>query len=79
MILKNMMRQMALLALEFSPGKVIISLGDQAKIDPAKLAGWVASNASIWTLTPKMKLIKAVKETNWFEIAKSALKELALI
>jgi transcription-repair coupling factor (superfamily II helicase) len=76
MILKNMMRQMALLALEFSPGKVIISLGDQARLDPAKLASWVAVNAQTWTLTPKMKLIKVVKETNWFEVGKAALVSL---
>ncbi len=79
MILKNMMRQMALLALEFSPGKVIISLGDQAKLDPAKLASWVAANASVWTLTPKMKLIKTVTGVHWFELAKFALKELISI
>ncbi|MBL4817938.1 MAG: transcription-repair coupling factor, partial [Deltaproteobacteria bacterium] len=76
MALKNIMKSMALMGLEIGPSKLAISLGDQAKLDPARLAKWVKENEAEWTLTPKMKLIRDLKTDRWFEEAKKGLAEL---
>ncbi|HEY3446372.1 MAG TPA: transcription-repair coupling factor [Myxococcales bacterium] len=67
MALKADMRKLRLRALESGPGRLVFSLGQDAQLDPAKLAGMVQRSKGAFRLTPEMKLIstfdaKKVKE-----------------
>lgn len=72
MVLKHLLRPMGILALELVNSddkqplpRVVLSLGDRAKLDPVKLANWVKNNPSQLTLTPKMKLIYIPTKEEW--------------
>jgi transcription-repair coupling factor (superfamily II helicase) len=45
--------------------KVVITLGDRAKLDPARLLEWVNKNADSVKLTPQMKLVLTPTEKEW--------------
>jgi transcription-repair coupling factor (superfamily II helicase) len=45
--------------------KVVITLGDRAKLDPARLLEWVNKNSDVVKLTPQMKLVLTPTEKEW--------------
>jgi transcription-repair coupling factor (superfamily II helicase) len=45
--------------------KVVITLGDRAKLDPERLLAWVNANAAMARLTPQMKLVLTPTEKEW--------------
>jgi transcription-repair coupling factor (superfamily II helicase) len=45
--------------------KVVITLGDRSKLDPARLLEWVKKNADMVKLTPQMKLVLTPTEKEW--------------
>jgi transcription-repair coupling factor (superfamily II helicase) len=62
MSLKVEMRELRLRALEAGPGRVVVTLGAEAALDPAKLAQLVQRSAGVYRLTPDMKLVAKVAE-----------------
>ena len=72
MVLKHLLRNLNILALELTKPdekyplpRIVLSLGEQPKLDPVKLANWVKANPSTLTLTPKMKLIYTPTKEEW--------------
>lgn len=45
--------------------RVVITLGDRAKLDPARLLEWVNKNADMVKLTPQMKLVLTPTDKEW--------------
>jgi transcription-repair coupling factor (superfamily II helicase) len=45
--------------------KVVITLGDRAKLDPTRLLEWVNKNAQQVKLTPQMKLVVTPTDKEW--------------
>jgi transcription-repair coupling factor (superfamily II helicase) len=62
MLLKIDMRELQLRSLETGPGRLVIGLGAEAKLDPVKLAALVQKSKGVYRLTPEMKLISKVPE-----------------
>jgi len=63
MLLKIEMRDLRLRALEAGPGRLVITLGADALLEPAKLAKLVQRSRGAYRLTPDMKLIAKLPET----------------
>jgi transcription-repair coupling factor (superfamily II helicase) len=57
MSLKAAMRKMRLRAMESGPGRLVVTLGLDAKIDPIRMAQLVARSKEGLKLTPDMKLV----------------------
>jgi len=57
MQLKQQMRELRLRALESGPGRLVVTLGQDALLDPAKLAALVARARGVYRLTPDLKLV----------------------
>jgi transcription-repair coupling factor (superfamily II helicase) len=55
--LRIAMRKLRLRGLETGPGRLVVSLGPEAALDPDKLAAQVLRHHGAWRLTPEMKLI----------------------
>jgi transcription-repair coupling factor (superfamily II helicase) len=55
--LRIAMRELRLRGLDLGPGRLVLSMGNDAAISPEKLARKVARSAGAWRLTPEMKLI----------------------
>ncbi len=53
--------------------KVVITLGDKAKLDPERLLAFVADNAATVKLTPQMKLVLAPTESEWRKAAEDPI------
>jgi hypothetical protein len=53
------------LKLETGVPKVVITLGDKARLDPERLLAWVNKNADFLKLTPQMKLVITPTEKEW--------------
>ena len=62
MLLKIDMRNLQLRALDSGPGRVVIMLGTEARLDGAKLAALVQRSKGVYRLTPDMKLIARIPE-----------------
>jgi len=62
MLLKIDMRDLRLRALESGPGRLVVTLGADALLDPAKMAKLVQRSKGAYRLTPEMKLIAKVPE-----------------
>ncbi len=62
MLLKIDMRDLQLRALDSGPGRVVIMLGTEARLDGAKLAALVQRSKGVYRLTPDMKLIARIPE-----------------
>ena len=45
--------------------KVVITLGDRAKLDPERLLAWVNANSDLIKLTPQMKLVVTPSDKEW--------------
>jgi transcription-repair coupling factor (superfamily II helicase) len=57
MALKSDMRRLTLRSLESGPGRLVFSLGNDAKLDPAKVLALVQRSKGGYRLTPEMKLV----------------------
>ena len=57
MLLKQEMRELRLRALESGPGRLVVTLGQDALLDGAKLAALVQKSKGVYRLTPDLKLI----------------------
>ncbi len=55
------MRRLRLRGLETGPGRLVVSLGPNAALEPAKLALKVQRSKGVWRLTPDMKLVAKVE------------------
>ncbi|MFZ5469010.1 MAG: transcription-repair coupling factor [Myxococcota bacterium] len=78
MALKIDMRDLRLRALEAGPGRLVVTLGPDAALDPLKLAALVQRSKGVYRLTPEMKLLAKVPEgQNLVAEAKKVLRELA--
>ncbi len=81
--IKADLRALRLRALEAGPARLVITLGPDAALDPAKIAGLVAPNgaSSDYRLTPDMKLVvRTAPEPGaeaLLEAARLALRDLA--
>jgi len=80
MAIKAELRSMRLRALEAGPSRLVITLGPDALLDGAKLAGLVARSAGRYKLTPDLKLIvRTAPEMGaeaMLEAAREALRDL---
>jgi transcription-repair coupling factor (superfamily II helicase) len=57
MQVKVRLRALAIRALETGPGRIVLTLGNEAALDPFKLAKHVAASNGAIRLTPDMKLV----------------------
>jgi transcription-repair coupling factor (superfamily II helicase) len=57
MQVKVRLRALRIRALEAAPGRLVLTLGDQAALDPFRLAKRVQQSQGAWRLTPEMKLV----------------------
>jgi transcription-repair coupling factor (superfamily II helicase) len=57
MLLKQQMRELRLRALESGAGRLVVTLGQDALLDGAKLAGLVQKSKGVYRLTPDLKLV----------------------
>ena len=55
--LRISMRKLRLRGLETGPGRLVVTLGPTAALEPAKLAARVQRSKGAWRLTPDMKLV----------------------
>jgi transcription-repair coupling factor (superfamily II helicase) len=62
MLLKIDMRDLQLRALEAGPGRLVVTLGAEALLDPAKVASLVQRSRGLYRLTPDMKLVTRVAQ-----------------
>jgi transcription-repair coupling factor (superfamily II helicase) len=57
MQVKVRLRALRIRALEAAPGRLVLTLGEQAALDPFRLAKRVQQSQGAWRLTPEMKLV----------------------
>jgi transcription-repair coupling factor (superfamily II helicase) len=80
MLLKIDMRDLRLRALEAGPGRLVVALGTDATLEPAKLARLVQRSRGVYRLTPDMKLIvklpDSARGTQLVAEAKKVLRDL---
>jgi transcription-repair coupling factor (superfamily II helicase) len=57
MLLKVGMRDLRLRALESGPGRLVVTLGGDALLEPSKVALLVQRSKGVYRLTPEMKLV----------------------
>ncbi len=60
MALKADLRRLRLRALESGPGRLVVTLGNEADLEPNKLTGLVQRSKGGYRLTPELKLIAAI-------------------
>ena len=77
MQLKMELRKLCVRSLETGAGKLVLSLGTSANIEPAKLARLLQTSKGRYRLTPEMKLIAQVELKEPFAQAKQVLADLA--
>ncbi|MBX7116477.1 MAG: transcription-repair coupling factor [Myxococcaceae bacterium] len=79
MSLKMEMRELRLRSLDVGPGRMVLTLGTEAKLDGAKLAQLVQKSKGVYRLTPEMKLIgridEEVKGVEFIGLAKRVLRD----
>jgi transcription-repair coupling factor (superfamily II helicase) len=75
------MRKLRLRGLEMGPGRLVVSLGPDAALEPAKLAMKVQRSKGVWRLTPDMKLVSRLegdpRGQDLLEAARKLIGELA--
>jgi transcription-repair coupling factor (superfamily II helicase) len=64
MSLKAEMRRLKIRALESGPGRLVVTFGQEAKLDPLRLAQLVARSKDGLKLTPEMKLVYPLPAPN---------------
>ena len=62
MLLKIQMRELQLRSLDFGLGRLVVTLGTEALLDPAKVAALVQQSKGVYRLTPEMKLTAKLPE-----------------
>jgi transcription-repair coupling factor (superfamily II helicase) len=77
MSLKNELRALQMRGLKSGPGRLVLQLGPDAALDPAKLAALVAKAKGRYRLTPGMELVASIPETaDVLSSARSLLQDL---
>ncbi|MCL2013228.1 MAG: transcription-repair coupling factor [Cystobacterineae bacterium] len=76
MQLKIELRNLSIRSLETGAGKLVLSLGTHANIDPDKLAGLLQTSKGRYRLTPEMKLVAQLGPEALFSQAKQLLADL---
>jgi transcription-repair coupling factor (superfamily II helicase) len=80
MLLKIDLRELSLRGLEAGPGRLVVTLGADAKLDGGKLALLVQRSKGVYRLTPELKLISRfpdhVKGLELIAEAKKVLRDL---
>jgi len=77
MSLKNELRALQMRGLKSGPGRLVVQLGPDAALDPAKLAQLVAKGKGRYRLTPGMELVATLEEgPPVLEAARSLLRTL---
>jgi transcription-repair coupling factor (superfamily II helicase) len=61
MTLKLRMRKLALRSLDWGPGRIAVTLGADARLDPTKTAALLQKSKGVYRLTPDMKLVAKVE------------------
>ncbi len=62
MVDKTLVRALGALAYELGPTRLVLSLGSEARLDPARVLKLVQQRGSRWKLTPDMRLSYAFDE-----------------
>ncbi|MBL8914532.1 MAG: transcription-repair coupling factor [Archangium sp.] len=80
MNLKIELRKLALRQLDGGPGRVVVTLGADARLDGAKLATMVQRSKGLYRLTPDLKLVakldQSVKGAEFVPAARKVLRDL---
>jgi transcription-repair coupling factor (superfamily II helicase) len=63
MRLKIELRRLALRQLDAGPGRLVVTLGPDARLDPGRLAALVQKSKGLYRLTPDMKLVAKLDAT----------------
>jgi len=78
--LKIDLRRLALRQLDGGPGRVVVTLGNEARLDGARLATLIQKSRGVYRLTPDMKLIvkvdASVKGLHFIPAAKKVIRDL---
>jgi transcription-repair coupling factor (superfamily II helicase) len=81
MLLKIELRELELRGIEAGPGRLVVTLGPNAKLDGARLAGLVQRSKGVYRLTPELKLIAKIpahlKGQDLVSEAKKVLRDVA--
>jgi transcription-repair coupling factor (superfamily II helicase) len=62
MVDKTIVRTLGALAYELSPSRIVVSLGSDTRLDPARVLKMVQQKGSRWKLTPDMRLSYSLDE-----------------
>ncbi len=80
MLLKQDLRHLALRQLDAGPGRLVVTLGADARLEPARVAALVQKSKGVFRLTPDMKLIvkldSSVKGLEYIPAARKVLRDL---
>jgi transcription-repair coupling factor (superfamily II helicase) len=63
MLLKMDLRELNLRALDAGPGRLVVTLGNEARLDPSRLAGLLQRSKGSLRLTPEMKLVAKIDDS----------------
>jgi transcription-repair coupling factor (superfamily II helicase) len=63
--LKNALRSLGMRGLKSGPGRIVVQLGPDARLNPDKLAAMVARGKGRYRLTPGMELIETLPKPAW--------------
>jgi transcription-repair coupling factor (superfamily II helicase) len=81
MRLKLELRRLALRQLDAGPGRLVATLGADARLDPGRLAALVQKSKGLYRLTPDMKLVAkldaTVKGVAYLSAARKVVRDLA--
>ncbi len=80
MLLKIDLRRLALRQMDGGPGRLVITLGTDARLDPTKIAALVQKSKGLYRLTPDMKLVAkldpSVKGGEFIPAARKVVRDL---
>ncbi|MBK7862959.1 MAG: transcription-repair coupling factor [Archangiaceae bacterium] len=76
MLLKMDLRRLRLRSLDAGPGRLVVTLGADAALDPSRLAGLVQKSKGALRLTPEMKLVAKTANPLEGDALMAAAKEL---
>ncbi len=80
MMIKIDLRRLALRQLDGGPGRLVVTLGNEPRLDAARLATLVQRSRGVYRLTPDMKLVVkldgAVKGTDFIPAARKVMRDL---
>jgi transcription-repair coupling factor (superfamily II helicase) len=62
MLLKLELRELRMRALESGPGRLVLTLGQDAALDPARMAAFIQKSKGAFKLTPDMKLVARIDD-----------------